>query len=84
MEYSYFRGNPDLSTFSAEARHSSSSGGNSPECFPRNCIVLGDQFYYCVNCGAFDKKIANMKRHFGVRTDVMGCSVAIHMKCGTV
>ena len=52
--------------------------------FPRNCNVLGGQFYYCVNCGAFDKKIANMKRHFGVRTDVMGCSVAIHMKRGTV
>lgn len=52
--------------------------------FPRNCNVLGEQFYYCVNCGAFDKKIANMRRHFGVRTDMMGCSVAIHMKRGTV
>mmetsp|Transcript_31995 Transcript_31995/g.48260 ORF Transcript_31995/g.48260 Transcript_31995/m.48260 type:complete len:103 (-) Transcript_31995:168-476(-) len=25
-----------------------------------------------------------MNRHFGVRTDVMGCSAAIHMKRGTV
>lgn len=47
--------------------------------FPPNCEVLSGDFYYCINCGAFSKRLNNIKRHFGIRNKELKCNSSLHL-----
>jgi len=47
--------------------------------FPLNCEVVSGDFHYCINCGAFSKRLNNIKRHFGTRNKELPCNSSLHL-----
>ena len=50
--------------------------------FPAGSHLLSGKFFYCINCGFFQKKRSDMNAHFGGRTNQMNCNLSQHLREG--